>query len=72
MVGYVDSDWAGSVDDMKNTFGYVFSLNSNVFSQNSKKQNVLAQSTVEVEFISASNGVNQAIWLRKILKDLRQ
>lgn len=24
LVGYIDSDWAGSVDDRKSTSGYVF------------------------------------------------
>ncbi|XP_050919643.1 uncharacterized mitochondrial protein AtMg00810-like [Lathyrus oleraceus] len=30
--GYCDSDWAGSVDDMKSTSGYVFNLGSGVIS----------------------------------------
>ena len=28
--GYVDSDWAGSVDDMKSASGYVFTIGSSV------------------------------------------
>ena len=24
LIGYSDSDWAGSIDDMKNTYGYAF------------------------------------------------
>ncbi|WVY89497.1 hypothetical protein V8G54_035011 [Vigna mungo] len=46
-------DWAGSLDDMKSTSGYCFSMGSNVFSWCSKKQEVVAQSTAEAEFISA-------------------
>ena len=72
LVGFVDSGWAGSVDDMKSTAGYAFSLGSGVFSWNPKEQSVVAQSTAEVEFITASSGVDQAIWLRKILRDLGQ
>jgi len=30
--GYSDSDWAGSIDDMKSTSGYRFSFGSAVFS----------------------------------------
>ena len=26
LIGYTDSDWAGSIDDMKNIFGYVFRM----------------------------------------------
>ena len=28
--GYADSDWVGSVDDMKSTSGYVFTIGSGV------------------------------------------
>ncbi|KAL0298723.1 UNVERIFIED_CONTAM: Secreted RxLR effector protein [Sesamum radiatum] len=44
LVGYTDSDWAGSVDDMKSTSGYTFSLGSGIFSWASKKQATVAQS----------------------------
>ncbi|GAU15672.1 hypothetical protein TSUD_109300 [Trifolium subterraneum] len=67
LFGYSDSDWAGSSDDMKSTSGYCFSIGSSVFSWCSKKQEVVAQSTAEAEFVAATN---QAIWLRNILADL--
>ncbi|KAL6323788.1 hypothetical protein AAG906_002256 [Vitis piasezkii] len=70
--GYVDSDWAGSLDDSKSTSGYAFSFGSGVFSWNSKKQEVVAQSSAEAEYISAAAAANQAIWLRKLLTDLGQ
>ncbi|KAG8498675.1 hypothetical protein CXB51_005061 [Gossypium anomalum] len=70
LVGYSDSDWAGSIDDMKSTPGYFFSLGSSVFSWSSKKQQTVAQSTVEAEYIAAATAINQAIWLRKLLDDL--
>ncbi|KAG8478195.1 hypothetical protein CXB51_027990 [Gossypium anomalum] len=70
LVGYSDSDWASSVDDMKSTSGYFFSLESSVFSWSSKKQQTVAQSTAEAEYIAAATAVNQAIWLRKLLDDL--
>ncbi|CAK9147315.1 unnamed protein product [Ilex paraguariensis] len=34
--GYSDSDWAGSLDDMKSTSGYCFSFVSGVFRKNKK------------------------------------
>ncbi|KAG8479014.1 hypothetical protein CXB51_028903 [Gossypium anomalum] len=70
LVGYTDSDWAGSKDDMKSTSGYVFTLGSTIFCWSSKKQNVVAQSTTEAEYVATAGAVNQAIWLRKILTDL--
>lgn len=68
--GFVDSDWAGSMDDCKSTTGYVFSLGSGVFSWNSKKQSIVAQSSAEAEYVAAAEASNQAIWIRKILTDL--
>ncbi|KAG8486045.1 hypothetical protein CXB51_019337 [Gossypium anomalum] len=70
LVGYTDSDWAGSKDDMKSTSGYVFTLGSAIFCWSSKKQNMVAQSIAEAEYVAAAGVVNQAIWLRKILTDL--
>ncbi|KAL0364522.1 UNVERIFIED_CONTAM: Retrovirus-related Pol polyprotein from transposon RE2 [Sesamum angustifolium] len=65
-----DSDWAGSVDDMKSTSGYTFSLGSGIFSWASKKQATVAQSSAEAEYIAAAATSNQAIWLRRILEDM--
>jgi len=42
LIGYTDSDWAGSVDDMKSTSGYAFSLGLGIFSCASKKQATIA------------------------------
>src|SRR5262249_27957144 len=68
--GYTDSDWAGSLEDSKSTSGYVFSLGSAAFSWGSKKQQIVARSIVEAEYVAASSAVNQALWLRKILADI--
>ncbi|KAF2318467.1 hypothetical protein GH714_008015 [Hevea brasiliensis] len=59
--GYVDSDWAGNRDDMKSSSGYLFSFGSGPFSWNSKKQEVVAQSTVKAEYISTASAANQAL-----------
>ncbi|XP_048426750.1 secreted RxLR effector protein 161-like [Pyrus x bretschneideri] len=52
LVGFCDSDWGGSIDDSKSTFGYSFSFGNGVFSWASVKQNCVALSTTEVEYIS--------------------
>ena len=61
LLGYTDSDWAGSVDDMKNTYGYDFSLGSVIFSWASKKKATITQSTVEAEYVGAAEATSQAI-----------
>ncbi|KAB2608298.1 hypothetical protein D8674_011466 [Pyrus ussuriensis x Pyrus communis] len=69
LIGYCDSDWAGSIDDMKSTSGYAFSLGSGVFSWASVKQNTVALSTAEAEYVSAAGATSQAKWLRFVLED---
>ncbi|KAL0374304.1 UNVERIFIED_CONTAM: Retrovirus-related Pol polyprotein from transposon RE1 [Sesamum radiatum] len=71
LLGFTDSDWAGSLDDSKSTSGYCFTLGSDVICWSSKKQGSIAQSTAEAEYIVASVAVNQALWLRKILDALK-
>ncbi|EOY19734.1 Copia-like retrotransposable element, putative [Theobroma cacao] len=68
--GFLDSDWAGSLDDSKSTTGFVFSFGSGVFSWASKKQEVVAQSSAEAEYISTAAATNHSLWLRKILSCL--
>jgi hypothetical protein len=31
LIGYIDNDFASSIDDMKNTFGYVFFFGKKLF-----------------------------------------
>ncbi|XP_015161604.1 uncharacterized mitochondrial protein AtMg00810-like [Solanum tuberosum] len=67
LCGYSDSDWCGPEDDAKSTSGYCFSLGSGIFSWGCKKQDIVAQSTAEAEFVLATTAVNLALWLNKIL-----
>ena len=55
---------------MKSTSGYDFLFGSSICSWLSKKQNVVAQSTVETAYVSASKATSQAIWLRTIFEDI--
>ena len=70
LVDFSNSDWGGSIDDMRSTSGYSFAFRSIIFSWSSKKQETVAQSIAEEEFVAATIAVNQALWLRKILMDL--
>ncbi|KAM7516529.1 hypothetical protein LguiA_006112 [Lonicera macranthoides] len=72
LIGFTDSDWAGSLDDRKSTSGFVFCLGSNVISWSSKNQKTIALSSAEAEYIAATDAACEAIWLRRILTDLQQ
>lgn len=67
LFGYTDSDWAGDTIERKSTSGYAFFIGSGVFSWSSKKQQVIALSTAEAEYIAAANSATQVLWLRRIL-----
>ena len=69
LFGFCDSDWGGSVDDLKSTSGYTFTLGTSVCSWASTKQKYVALSTAEAEYVSASIATSQAIWLRRVIKD---
>ncbi|KAL8103750.1 hypothetical protein AgCh_028088 [Apium graveolens] len=70
LIAYSDSDWAGSIDDMKSTSGYAILLGTNICSWLSNKQKVVAQSSAEAEYVAAAKATAQAIWLRRILEDI--
>jgi len=70
LCGYVDSDWAGCLDTRKSTTGYVLLLNGAVVSWKSKRQNVVALSSAEAEFMAASSLVQEVIYIRKFLLNL--
>ncbi|CAL9004505.1 unnamed protein product [Prunus brigantina] len=69
LIGFCDSDWSGSEDDMRSTSGYAFTFGSGVFSWASVKQQCVALSTAKAEYISASEATAQATWLRFVLED---
>jgi hypothetical protein len=68
--GYVDSDFAGDLDGHKSTSGFVFLSGGTAISWASKLQPVAAMSTVEAEFISMCSGVQEALWLTKLVTDI--
>jgi hypothetical protein len=70
LVGYTDSDWAGSVSDRKSTSRCCFSLELAVTSWQSRKQSSIALSTTKAEYIAACSASCEAIWLRKLLTGL--
>ncbi|KAK9665921.1 hypothetical protein RND81_14G146000 [Saponaria officinalis] len=72
LVGYSDSDHAGSLDDRKSTSGNVFSLGSGAITWSSKKQETVALSSSEAEYAAISSASRQALWLQKLLLDFHR
>lgn len=70
LVGFTDSDFAGSIDDRKSTSGYAFKYGSSLISWASRKQPVVTLSSAEAEYVVATSAACQAVWLRRLMSDL--
>ncbi|XP_074356315.1 secreted RxLR effector protein 161-like [Apium graveolens] len=71
VLGYCDSDWAGSVDDSKSTSRNVFFVGCCAITWMSKKQQVLSLSTAHAEYISLSIASYQALRNTWVSEDLK-
>ena len=69
IAGYTDSDWAGDANDRKSTSGGAFFVGNNLVSWHSKKQNCVALSTAQAEYIAAGSGCTQLLWMKHMLSD---
>lgn len=66
---FCDSDWSGDIQDMKSTSGFVFNLGSIAVCWASKKQEIVALSITEAEYVSLNAACHHSVWMKKILVD---
>jgi hypothetical protein len=59
--GYVDATFDTDPDDLKSQTGYVFMLNGGSMSSESCKQDLVAQSTMESEYMAVSEGASEGV-----------
>jgi hypothetical protein len=69
LLGYSDSDYAGCKVDRKSTSGICQFLYRSLVSWSSKKQNSVALSTAEAEYVAAGASCAQLLWMRFTLSD---
>uniref|UniRef100_A0A2N9ELY1 CCHC-type domain-containing protein n=1 Tax=Fagus sylvatica TaxID=28930 RepID=A0A2N9ELY1_FAGSY len=70
VVGYVDADYAGEVDDRRSTTGYVFTLSGGPICWKSILQSIVAMSTTEAEYMAVAEAAKEALWLKGLVKEL--
>jgi hypothetical protein len=70
LVGYSDADYAGELEQRRSTGGYVFMLHGGSISWASKLQAMTALSTTEAEYQAVREAVKEALWFKKLLKDM--
>ena len=69
-IGYTDSDFQSDIDSRKSTSRYVFTFGGGAISWRSVKQSSITDSTIEAEYIAASEAAKEAVWLKNFLMDL--
>lgn len=67
--GFADSDWCEDVQDRKSTSGFVFNLGSGTLCWSSKKQAIVALSTIENEYGALCATCCPGVWMKKIFLD---
>lgn len=70
MVAYIDADWAGSILDRRSTSRYFTFVGSNLVTWRSKKQSIVARSSVEAKFKSMVHGICELLWFRMLIIEL--
>ncbi|KAK8523031.1 hypothetical protein V6N12_073742 [Hibiscus sabdariffa] len=70
IMGYTDASFQTDKDDSRSQSGFVFCLNGGAVSWKSSKQDTVANSTTEVEYIAASEAAKEAVWIKKFIIEL--
>lgn len=70
LIGYSDSSHNVDADDGRNTTGHLFYLNDCPITWCSQKQETVALSSCEAEFMAGTEAAKQAIWLQELLAEV--
>lgn len=67
---YTDSDYAGDVETRHSTSGFVIMLSSGPISWSSRRHSTIALTTTEAEYIAASEGIKELVWVKRLYQQL--
>ncbi|CAA7052677.1 unnamed protein product [Microthlaspi erraticum] len=70
LIGYSDSSHNVDPDDGKSTTGHIFYLGGSPISWGSLKQETVALSSCEAEFMAGTEAAKQAIWLQDLIGEV--
>lgn len=70
MIAYSDADWASDIDKRRSCTGYVFKLSGAAISWKSTRQNTVALSSTESEYMALAATVQEAVWLIQMGNEL--
>lgn len=66
ITGYCDADWASDSVDRRSCTGYIFIFQGAAISWASKKQQTIALSSTEAEYMSLAYSIQEALWLKQL------
>lgn len=72
LYGYADADWASCIIDRRSYTGYVFILGGCPISWESRKQQTVALSSTEAEYMALCSASKEALFLHKVLNELKE
>ena len=72
LYGYSDSDWGNDPNDRRSFTGWVFLLHDGAVSWQACKQPTVALSSVEAEYMAATQATREAVWWRTFMTELGQ
>jgi hypothetical protein len=72
IVAYCDADWASDRDDRRSVSAYLVAINGAVIAWRAQKQQTVAQSSVEAEYLAMGQVVKEVLWWSYLLKGLHQ
>ena len=72
LYGYSDSDWGNDPNDRRSFTAWVFLLHDGAVSWQSCKQPTVALSSVEAEYMAATQATREAVWWRTFMSELGQ
>jgi hypothetical protein len=67
--GYADAD-GSMTEDRRAITGYAFLIDGGAVSWSSKRQEIVSLSTTESEYVAATHGMKEALWLRSLLSEV--
>ena len=70
LTGYSDADFAGDKGSRKSHTGVVCLHNGTAISWISRRQKCVSLLTTEAEFVTASEGTKEFIWLNRLFKEI--
>ena len=70
ITGYSDSSHNVDEDDGRSTHGHIFYLDDSPITWCSQKQEIVALSSCEAEFMAATEAAKQAVWLQELLSEV--